>query len=294
MEKSLAQPLSGRIDSAIVLPDRYATIGGIRTRYWQMGDSGSPILLLHGGNGSIEFWLYNIAPLAAHHRVYAFDMFGCGRSAPTLDQDYSLTAQAQFIRAFMVEMGLERVHLLGNSMGGGAAQRFAHLFPNSLDRLILSAPLGWGQEINLGLRLLTLPGLLWWLRPNRAMIPAMLSWNFAHPENLPPDWIERRYEIFALPGRQKAIAALANRNLNLWGVRTEVYEPLLAALPKITHQTLVLWGAQDRVLPVAHAQQAKLLPNHRAEIWPDCGHHPFLEFPDRFNSLVLEFLKSND
>jgi pimeloyl-ACP methyl ester carboxylesterase len=263
---------------------------GVKTRYWQMGDRGSPLILLHGGNGSIEFWLYNIAPLAQQHRVYAFDLYGCGRSSQLMNAGYSLAAQAKFVQAFAQSQGLEKISLLGNSMGGGAALHFADLFPAMLDRLILSAPLGWGQEINLGLRLLTIPRLINLLRPSRAMIPSMLKWNFANPQNLPPDWIERRYEVFALPGRQKSIAGLARANINLWGVKPQVYQEIIKKLPQIQSPTLVIWGAADRVLPVAQAQMASKILQHQLEIWPNCGHHPFLEFPDRFNNLVLEFL----
>jgi pimeloyl-ACP methyl ester carboxylesterase len=207
-----------------------------------------------------------------------------------VNADYSLAAQAEFIRGFAQSQGLEKINLLGNSMGGGAALTFAHLFPAMLDRLILSAPLGWGQEINLGLRLLTIPGVINLLRPSRAMIPAMLKWNFANPGNLPPDWIERRYEVFALPDRQKSIAGLARANINIWGVKPQVYQELIHKLPQIQQPTLVIWGEVDRVLPVAQAQMATKIPQHQLEIWPNCGHHPFLEFPDRFNNLVLEFL----
>jgi pimeloyl-ACP methyl ester carboxylesterase len=281
-------------------PDLYREVAGVNTRYWQMGDSfactsgdrGSPLILLHGGNGSIEFWLYNIAPLAQEHRVYAFDMYGCGRSGQLVNADYSLMAQANFIRAFAQGQGLEKINLLGNSMGGGAAVTFALMFPAMLDRLILSAPLGWGQEINLGLRLLTIPGLINLLRPSRAMIPSMLKWNFANPGNLPPDWIERRYEVFALPGRQKSIAGLTRANINLWGVKPQVYQEIIDKLPQIQQQTLVLWGEADRVLPVCQAKMAARIPQHQLEVWPNCGHHPFLEFPDRFNKTVLEFLKA--
>jgi pimeloyl-ACP methyl ester carboxylesterase len=273
--------------------DQYMAVAGVRTRYWQMGNQGSAVILLHGGNGSIEFWLYNLAPLAKQHRVYAFDMFGCGRSSIPDHLDYSLAAQAQFIKDFMASCQLEKVSLVGNSMGGGAALWFAYLFPEQLDRLVLSAPLGWGQEINIGLRLLTVPGLLNWLRPSRAMIPAMLQWNFAHPENLPSEWIERRYEVFALPHRQRAIAALAQTNLNIWGIQPAVYEATIAQLPNLRSPTLVIWGALDRVLPVAHAEQAQQIPHHQLDIWPDCGHHPFLEFPHRFNQLVLDFLANH-
>jgi pimeloyl-ACP methyl ester carboxylesterase len=271
-------------------PDLYVDVAGVKTRYWQMGDQGSPLILLHGGNGSIEFWLYNIAPLAQRHRVYAFDMYGCGRSSQLVNADYSLAAQARFIRDFAQSQHLEQVSLLGNSMGGGAALNFADLFPEMLDRLILSAPLGWGQDINLGLRLLTIPGLINLLRPSRAMMPAMLKWNFANPENLPPDWMERRYEVFALPGRQRSIAGLAQANINIWGVKPQVYQEIISKLSQIQQQTLIIWGEVDRVLPVAQAQMAHQIPQHRLEIWPNCGHHPFLEFPDRFNDLVLEFL----
>ena len=76
--------------NSIITPpiDQYIQVNGINTRYWQMGDSpgerlcqrGSTIILLHGGNGSIEFWLYNIATLAQDHQVYAFDMVGAGKS----------------------------------------------------------------------------------------------------------------------------------------------------------------------------------------------------------------------
>jgi pimeloyl-ACP methyl ester carboxylesterase len=271
-------------------PDLYVEVAGVQTRYWQMGDCGSPLILLHGGNGSIEFWLYNIAPLAKQHRVYAFDMYGCGRSSQLANADYGLAAQAKFIHAFVQSQGLEKINLLGNSMGGGAALHFAYLFPAMLDRLILSAPLGWGRSINLGLRLLTIPGLINLLHPNRAMIPAMLKWNFANPTHLPPDWIERRYEVFALPGRQRSIARLAQANINFWGVKPQVYQEIIDLLPTLPQQTLVIWGEVDRVLPVAQSQLANRIPHHRLEIWPNCGHHPFLEFPDRFNDLILEFL----
>jgi pimeloyl-ACP methyl ester carboxylesterase len=270
--------------------DQYIEVAGLRTRYWQMGDRGRALILLHGGNGSIEFWLANLVALAQHHRVYAFDMFGCGLSSLPDSQDYSLPAQADFLAAFVQAMALEQVSLVGNSMGGGVALHFALRYPDRLERMILAAPLGWGRQINLGLRILTIPGLLYCLRPNRAMIPAMVRWNFAHPENLPDGWMDRRYTIFAQPHRQRAITALAQSNLNIWGVKPPVYQSLIASLPQIPHPTLVIWGDRDRVLPVQQAAQAQQLPQGQLEIWRDCGHHPFLEFPDRFNNTVLKFL----
>jgi pimeloyl-ACP methyl ester carboxylesterase len=270
--------------------DQYIEVAGVRTRYWQMGEHGTPLVLLHGGNGSIEFWLAVMPGLAEHHRVYAFDMFGCGKSSIPEGADYSLAAQARFVQEFAISQGLTKISLVGNSMGGGAALHFAWLFPEMLDRLILSAPLGWGRKINFGLRLLAIPGIINLLRPNRAMIPSMVKWNFANPQNLPPDWMEKRYAVFALPGRQRAIAQLAKASINIWGVKPKVYQEVIDRLSQVQQPTLVIWGRLDRVLPVSQAMVAEALPNHKLEIWENCGHHPFLEFADRFNQTVLNFL----
>ena len=187
-------------------PDRYLQVNGINTRYWQMGDQGSAIILLHGGNGSIEFWLYNIANLAQHHQVYAFDMVGAGKS-DCPDADYALADQAEFLRSFMAALSIESATLIGNSMGGGVALEFTRLYPDRVDRLVLVASMGFGAEISLGIRLIILPEIVNLLRPGRWMIPAMLKANFYDGNSLPPEWIEFRYPIFASLG---AITSFSN------------------------------------------------------------------------------------
>lgn len=270
--------------------DRYVSVNGINTRYWQMGDSGSNLILLHGGNGSIEFWLYNIAALAQDHQVYAFDMMGSGKSDYP-DGSYSLGEQAEFLRGFMLALDIDTATLIGNSMGGGVALEFTQLYPEQVDRLVLVASMGLGREISVGIRLITLPGVINLLRPGRWMIPAMLKSNFYNSSQLPPDWIELRYLIFAIPGRNRVILRLGKSNFNLAGVRADVYQPIIASLPNITQKTLIIWGDCDRIIPVKHAYIAAAgLPNSQLEIFPNCGHHPYLEYPAKFDRLVLDFL----
>jgi pimeloyl-ACP methyl ester carboxylesterase len=270
--------------------DRYLQVNGINTRYWQMGDRGSTIILLHGGNGSIEFWLYNIAALAQHHQVYAFDMIGAGKS-DCPDTDYALTDQAQFLHCLMTALSLDTATLIGNSMGGGVALEFTRLYPDRVDRLVLVASMGFGAEISLGIRLITLPAIVNLLRPGRWMIPAMLKSNFYDGNNLPPEWIEFRYPIFAMPGRNHVILKLGQSNFNLAGVIPEVYQPILTSLPYISQETLIIWGNCDRIIPVKHAYiAAERIPNSQLAIFPNCGHHPYLEYPAKFDRLVLEFL----
>jgi pimeloyl-ACP methyl ester carboxylesterase len=269
--------------------DYYVRVDGINTRYWQMGDCGSNIILLHGGNGSIEFWLYNISVLAQNHRVYAFDMVGSGRSDYP-DASYSLTYQSEFLEGFMVALSIDSATLIGNSMGGAVALQFARLYPHRVDRLVLVDAMGLGREISLGIRLITLPAIINLLRPRRWMIPFMLKSNFYNGRDLPPKWIELRYSIFAIPGRNQVILNLGQSNFNLRGVRPEVYQPIVDSLAQITQSTLIIWGDRDRIIPVKHAHiAAAKLPNCQLQIFPNCGHHPYLEYPDRFNRSVLEF-----
>ncbi|WP_310426313.1 alpha/beta fold hydrolase [Chamaesiphon sp. VAR_48_metabat_135_sub] len=271
-------------------PDLYISVNEIDTRYWQMGDSGSTIILLHGGNGSIEFWLYNIAALARHHRVYAFDMVGSGKSNCP-DVSYSLANQAEFLHSFMTALNIDTATLIGNSMGGGVALEFTRLYPDRIDKLVLVDSMGLGREISLGIRLITLPIIVNLLRPGRWMIPAMLKSNFYQGKQLPPEWLELRYPIFAIPGRNRVILRLGQSNFNLAGVRPQVYQPIVNSLAKITQKTLIIWGEFDRIIPVKHAYIAATgLPNNQLCIFPNCGHHPYLEYPAKFDRLVLEFL----
>jgi pimeloyl-ACP methyl ester carboxylesterase len=271
-------------------PDLYIQVNGIQTRYWQMGACGSPVILLHGGNGSIEFWLYNIAALAAFHRVSAFDMVGSGRSEYP-DGSYSIAYQAEFLAGFMTALGINSATLIGNSMGGAVALKFTSIYPDRMDKLVLVDSMGLGQEISLGIRLITLPAIVNLLRPGRWMIPAMLKSNFYNHHLLPPEWIELRYPIFAIPDRNRVILRLGQSNFNLAGVRADVYQPIVASLPQIDRPTLIVWGEQDRIIPVKHAYIAAAgLPHNQLEIFPDCGHHPYLEYPAKFNRLVLDFL----
>ncbi len=273
--------------------DMYRSVNGINTRYWQMGNSGSKIILLHGGNGSIEFWLYNIPALAQHHRVYAFDMVGSGKS-DCPDAAYTLGYQAAFLHSFMAAFEIDFATLIGSSMGGGVALEFTRLYPDRVDKLVLVDSMGLGQEISCGIRLITLPAIVNLLRPGRWMIPGMLKSNFYHGQQLLAEWLELRYPIFAIPGRNRVIRNLGQSNFNLHGVRPEVYQPIVDSLATITQKTLIIWGEFDRIIPVKHAAVAAAgLPNNQLHIFPNCGHHPYLEYPDRFDRLVLEFLALN-
>ena len=272
--------------------DRYVQVDQINTRYWTSGDKGTAVILLHGIGSSVETWMYNINVLAQHHRVYAVDLVGAGRSDKP-SATYSLTYLAQFVSCFMDALSIECASLVGNSLGGGVALQFALNFPQKLEKLVLVNSLGLGKEITLMLRSATLPFVSRLFSPSRSGTALTLKQSVYDPTLISNEWVELYYQIATLPGAWSALLGLINTNIDLFGVRTEVYHTIVDGLATITAPTLVFWGRQDRVLPVAHAAVAtKGLPSVRLRVFDPCGHWSQVERSEEFNTLVLEFLAS--
>ncbi|BAZ44829.1 putative hydrolase [Chondrocystis sp. NIES-4102] len=110
-------------------------------------------------------------------------------------------------------------------------------------------------------------------------------------KSLPREWIELSYQLFKLPGKKQAIISLRRSNFNLWGLKNQIFEPIVNNLPQITPPTLIFSGKQDRVILVKHAYLGfKLLPHSRLHIFNYCRHWAQVEYELEFNQLTLEFL----
>lgn len=270
------------------LQNQYVKVGSVNTRYWQVGDSGSVVILLHGGGGYIELWNHNIFELAKHHRIYAFDMVGAGRS-DKVDADYTFDFMAQFTRDFMRVLGISRASLIGTSAGGGVALTFTLNFPELVERLILVGSAGLGKEISFLLRITTLPGLgKLFSSPSKSGVAMLCKQAVYDSKLITNEIVEEFYQMATLPGAAEATLNVVRSNFNIWG---QFSEPITERLQSIAAPTLIIWGRQDPMVPVSHAQNAaKIIPNARLEIFEDCGHWSSIEHPQIFNQLVLEFL----
>ena len=136
-------------------PVRYRTIHGHRRAYRLMGE-GPPLLLLHGIGDSSASWLPVMAALAEHHTVIAPDLLGHGNSAKPR-ADYSVAAYANGMRDLLSVLDVEKVTVVGHSLGGGVAMQFAYQFPQLVERLILVGAGGVTKDVNIALRLASLP-----------------------------------------------------------------------------------------------------------------------------------------
>ena len=271
--------------------DQYIKVGQINIRFWASGDEGAAVILLHGLGGSVEHWEHNINALAQLHRVYALDWVGFGRSdKPPITPSYSLAAQ--FLSDFMEVQHIERASLIGNSMGGGVTLQFAIQFSDKVSKLVLVASAGLGKELGVFLRLVSLPLIGEFLtRPSRKGIVQLWKNIVYDPTLITDELVESFYQMAALPGAQKSLLSALRSGVNLFGQHTDIIRSIINNLGTITAPTLVIWGQQDGIIPVAHIYVAQeKIPHAEVQILDYCGHLPQFECPNEFNAIVQEFL----
>jgi pimeloyl-ACP methyl ester carboxylesterase len=267
-------------------------VEGLTTRYLTAG-GGPPLLLLHGVGDDASDWLWAMALLARGYRVYAPDLPGSGGSAGPPAERYSPAFFGGFVGAFLDAVGVDRAAVIGNSLGGLAALRFALSEPERAAALGLVASAGLGRSVNPALRSLALPGcgglaVAWGkTRPGAAQrVLGRSALVFSRPWRAPREWLKGQYRLARLPGFLEAQLATARSQVGLKGQR----EVLLDRLPELEAPTLVVWGDRDRVLSPSQAREAMArLRNGTLELVPDCGHLPQVEQPERFVSTLARF-----
>jgi len=271
---------------------RFIRVGPIKTRFRAMGDSGTPVLLLHGLGDSADIWKHNIKALAASHRVCAPDLVGFGFTDKP-DIEYTPEVFLHFIQDFLSACGIERCHLVGHSLGGGLALKYALNHPGRVDKLVLVSSAALGSEATWPLRLSTLPLLgPWALRPTRRMLSVFFKRLVYNPDVIDADFVDLRYRLLLPRENRRALLRVLRSLLTVRGVRPRILNPVLSSLGRIQAPALIIWGTHDRILPLRHAYRAKAeIPDATLQVFDQCGHMPNFEYPERFNDLVTAFLK---
>ena len=273
------------------LEDKYIKVQGVNTRYWVSGNEGTDLILIHGLGSYMEEWQNNVEFFSRNHRVFVLDLPGSGRSDKPAVQ-YSFPYFSQFVLDFMDGQGIERAILVGNSMGGGVSQHVAIQAPDRVAGLVLVNSAGFSKELAISLRVCSLPligellchpsrkGVLWGLK------------ECVHDASLITDeMVEFGYQIMSQPGATKAFLATLRALVNMTGLKKQVLRSFTENHNSIKAPTLVVWGQQDRLLPVSGAKVAeKGIPNSTVHIFDPCGHMPHLERPEEFNTLVENFI----
>lgn len=276
---------------AAMLQDQYVKVGSINTCYWSMGREGTVVLLLHGLGGSKENWRCNIQSLAGSHQVYAVDLVGFGLTDKP-SASHSPAYFTQFIDDLMTALNIARATLIGNSLGGAIVLNYALHHSDRVDKLVLVDSALLGRACHPMLRLVTLPIVGELLkRPGRRDARQVAQACFYNPRLIADEDVEVYYQRSLLPGAKEALLSIVRASVDVRGFRESLVRPIVDSLRTITTPTLIIWGKEDRVVPVSQAQVAKdKIPNAEILIFEQCGHTPQMECPDKFNAAVLEFL----
>lgn len=242
------------------------------------------ILMIHGFGADKDNWLRFAKPLTSKYHVIALDLPGFGDSSK-LDASYDVGTQTERLAAFSKQLGLNKLHLIGNSMGGHIAALYAARYPEQvlsvalLDNAGITSPVKseMFQRIERGEANPLLVN-------NAADFNNMLNFVFVK-QPLIPDALKQHF----------AEKSIANRPLNekIFSSLRDRYIPLEPELSKIQAPTLLLWGDQDRVLDISSiAVMQPLLKQSTVVIMKDCGHVPMLERPDETAAHYQAFLDS--
>jgi pimeloyl-ACP methyl ester carboxylesterase len=259
-------------------------VGGTLTRVLEAGAGDKHVLLIPGIGARGDRWRRNIDVIAAEgYHVYAFDLPGHGFAAKGEAFDYSARGFADFAASLTNELGLERVALVGTSLGGQIAGLVACREPTRVSALVLVGSLGFApldQE-----RRTLISGRL--VDTTRDGIEQKLRASLGRQELISEPWIEEETRINNSPGAAEAFAAMAAYVAS--GAGDDGILEGLARLEGLP--ILIAWGADDQVVPVTVGQAAAgHLTGSRFELIQHAGHLPYYEEPVEFNTLLLRFL----
>lgn len=256
--------------------------------------SGTPVVVLHGIGRSLRDWdeFHDLLP---DRVVYGIDLAGHGGTDP-LPHRHGLVPLAAHVVATLDALGIERCHLVGNSLGGAVAMEVTARAPERVVDLVLLDSAGFGRTVTAGFRVLALPGmqrLILRPHPRRSRLSER---GLFHDRSLASE--ERIARNLALAGRDHARQVMAETALDLGtirGVAPQWRADLLRRLRERPRPTLVVWGERDLVLPAKHLRSvADALPHARTRLLPDTGHLPQVERPVEVVALARELWRDSE
>ena len=276
-------------------PVRTVTIHGHERAYVMVGN-GPAILLLHGVGMDHRSWLSTIDLLRDRYTVIAPDLLGHGRSDKPR-ADYSIAGYANAMRDLLTVLGIGTATVVGHSLGGGVAMQFAYQFPQMTQRVVLVAAGGFGRSVNPLIRFFTLPysGVaLRMLALDQVRQPLVGVIDYLGATGLPMTQdlhaLAEAYDELADPDAQKAFLHVLRAAVD-W--RGQVITSLDRAYLAEHMPSMVVWGERDLVIPVKHARAAHaVLPGSRLAIFPDSGHVPHEDEPERFAEVLADFIET--
>lgn len=277
-----------------VKPSDYIEVNGMEVHYRQEGLASDtlPLVLLHGTFSSLYTWGSWTESLKDRHQIIRLDLPGFGLTGPHPKDDYRVETYMAFLQSFLAELKIKQCILVGNSLGGEIAWRYALDHPKQVKKLILIGAAAYPVAVE-SLPISELPLSYLWLR-----IPLFREWSvefmgpqvirnglkylYGNPDKVTDEMVELYFDMANREGNREAITE-----------RMESFErpSPIELIPSINTPTLILWGGKDRLIPVENAWKFhRDLPNSRISTFPQAGHMPMEEIPFKSVDSVEQFL----
>ncbi len=267
----------------IMLPD------GARAHVRDQGNKSGPVLaLIHGSNASLFTWEPWVARLGNSYRIVTMDLQGHGLTGAVPNGDYSQEGMVKFVDEVVSKLGISKFALGGNSMGGGVVARYAEEHPDKVSALILvdagGEPGKMGDHVPLVFKIARMPVLnkiLLYITP-RSLVKEGLNDAIVHKDIITDKMIDQYWEFARMEGSRAA---------NGERFQLPFTNDVKQHIGDIKAPTLILWGAQDHLIPVESAYAFhKDIPGSKLIIYPETGHIPMEEVPDKSAADVRAFL----
>jgi pimeloyl-ACP methyl ester carboxylesterase len=266
---------------------------GVRINYYEAGQ-GPPVILLHGFGSSAYSWRFLGPALAADHRVFTLDLKGYGLSAKPEDGKYAISDQADMVAEFIRTRDLHDLVVIGHSMGGGVTLmtyfKVAEDEPARIKKLVLIDSAGYPQKM---------PWFIWLAKAPllgsvggklvspRFAAAQVLKKCYYHKDRITDEQIDTYAYYGSLPGAREAVVATAQQ------IEPEDIDAIIARYQTIKVPVLIVWGADDEVVPVDVGRNFKRdIPDSQLVILPQCGHIPQEEEPGETTRTVAAFLRN--
>jgi pimeloyl-ACP methyl ester carboxylesterase len=266
-------------------------IGGVQLHYSDEGNrlDSTPLLLIHGTSSSLRTWDGVTAQLKSQYRIIRFDLPGFGLTGPNPNHDYTTRYYNEVIDSLMMALQISRVIIVGNSLGGAIATQYAIYQPGKVRGLVLvdAAGLPPAKKTTgaIGFKLAQMPvinQLLTIITP-RVLVKKSLQDAYGDTGKVTDSLTTQYFDMLTREGNRKA---LVDRMRQGWQVTDGNF------LTKVQAPTLIVWGSQDRLIPVENAElfQQKI-KNSQVHIWGNLGHVPMEEDPVAFSEVLLKWRK---
>jgi len=269
---------------------QFMSILGMQVHYRDQGvqSDSVPLILLHGMSSSLNTWDSVVFYLANHRRVISLDLPGFGLTGPSPENMYNFDYYNKFIDSFTRRLQLTKFTLVGNSMGGSIAWNYALFNPAVVDKLVLIDAVGYpkrGESGSLGFKIASTPvinNILLFATP-KALVRKSLETIYFDQSRVTDAQVERFHDMAIREGNRAAALLIFKGSFGTSQFKGKIKE--------IKTPTLVLWGDKDNLISVENAYQFNQdIKGSKLEVYPNVGHVPMEEVPERVAKSILDFI----